>query len=144
MASLAAGAAVAETPRWFTAAGAAGLSARWGIPSTDAVGFEIRCEGAGVRAQPALYAVNEPSARPQVRFRIDGEDHLRPADLTYRERDGAWQASALLPRDDSLIDALRRGEELTYDFEPMLREGDAFTLSLTGSAKAIDEALEAC
>lgn len=119
--------------------------AKFGIPKTDAVGFEVVCISAGViEIRPALYAIAEPSQDPDIRFLVDGEPYVRDAKLGFSERDAAWQASAVIDRQDALVNALRRGSKLTYDFDPPLREGDAFTLSLSGSAKAIDEALENC
>ncbi|MEM0906436.1 MAG: hypothetical protein AAGJ94_03665 [Pseudomonadota bacterium] len=157
VAALAVGAAVAalglgtastalaqEKPRWFAVGDASNL-ARWGIPDTDAVGFEVICLNSGeVEMRPALFAMSEPTATPDIRFLVDGEPYVRDAKLGFSERDAAWQASAVVARDDALINALRRGSSLTYDFDPPLREGDSFTISLSGSAKAIDSALEDC
>ncbi|MEM9222841.1 MAG: hypothetical protein AAGB11_10605 [Pseudomonadota bacterium] len=131
-------------PRWFSNVGEAGAFARWGIPETDAVGFVVSCEEGGVSLLPALYAVDKPSATPGVRFIVDGDDYVRDAQLRFSEEDAAWQALVAVNAEDSLITAMRRGNELTYDFEPPLREGDAFTIDLSGSAKAIDAVLEAC
>lgn len=137
--------AAKDGPRWFTDVGGETVRAKWGIPETDAVGFEVVClERGQLGMRPALFAIEEPAAVPQIRFSVDGEAFDRPAKLDFSERDQAFQASAIIPRDDALIDALRRGRELTYDFDPPLREGDAFTLSLSGSAKAIDAALDKC
>lgn len=138
-------AAAVEKPRWFNAGSDAEALARWGIPETDAVGFEVMCRSDGtIIVKPALFAMQEPASDPNIRFMVDGEPYVRDAKLAFSERDKAWQASAVIPRDDALIDALRRGSKLTYDFDPPLREGDAFTLSLSGSAKAIDAALDKC
>lgn len=134
-----------EEPRWFADVGSVGKFAKWGIPETDAVGFSIECEpGGGIEMRPALYAMEQPPAVPDVAFKIDGEDFVRDAELEFSEADAAWQATVSINAADELIDALRRGAELTYDFEPPLREGDRFTLSLSGSARAIDTALEDC
>lgn len=143
---VAAGAALAEgTPAWFADEDASPVRAKWGIRGTDAVGFEILCLAPGeVSLRPALFAVAEPASAPTVRFDVDGSRYERPASLAYSERDGAFQATAVVGRTDPLIDALRRGTAVTYDFEPPLREGDAFTVSLSGSAKAIDTALAGC
>lgn len=133
-----------EEPRWF-ADPSDRPRAKWGIPETDAVGFEVEClPGDTVAMRPALFAMAEPAAVPDIRFVVDGENFVRDAELAYSERDSAWQGWAKVDRGDALIDAIRRGNELTYDFQPPLRDGDAFTLSLTGSARAIDEALEGC
>ena len=139
------GVAAEEKPRWFADIGDVGAHAKWGIPETDAVGFEVECvEDARVKIRPALFAMEEPDALPDIRFSVDGEPYVRSAHLDYSELDGAWQASAVLSKNDALVDAMRRGSELTYDFTPPLREGDAFTISLSGSAKAIDAALDGC
>ncbi|WMS44883.1 hypothetical protein RDV64_11040 [Acuticoccus sp. MNP-M23] len=138
-------AAADEKPRWFADVGTVGAFAKWGIPETDAVGFEVVCvENERVRIRPALFAVEEPAAMPDIRFQVDGEPYLRSARLDFSERDGAWQASSVLSKNDALVDAMRRGSKLTYDFSPPLRQGDAFTISLSGSAKAIDAALDGC
>ncbi len=138
-------AAADEKPHWFADSGPVGALAKWGIPETDAVGFEVVCVAPKrVRIRPALFAMEEPAATPDIRFQVDGEPYLRTARLDFSERDGAWQASAEIARDDALVDAMRRGSKLTYNFSPPLREGDAFTISLSGSAKAIDEALNGC
>ncbi|GAB5374744.1 MAG: hypothetical protein AcusKO_12060 [Acuticoccus sp.] len=138
-------AAAQEEPRWFTATGDATALARWGIPESDAVGFEVVCYDDGtILIRPALFAMDEPADVPDIRFSVDGEPYLRDARLDFSNRDAAWQASAVIDRGDALVNALRRGSELTYDFDPPLREGDAFTISLSGSAKAIDAALENC
>ncbi len=142
---VAASAAAQGEPRWFADVRDEVALAKFGIPKTDAVGFEVVCLGSGViEIRPALYAIAEPSQDPDIRFLVDGEPYVRDAKLGFSERDAAWQASAVIDRQDALVDALRRGSKLTYDFDPPLREGDAFTLSLSGSAKAIDEALENC
>lgn len=134
-----------EEPRWFTDVGDVGAFARWGIPETDAVGFTIECEAdGGVEMRPALYAMEEPSTVPNVTFNIDGQAYVRDARLVFSEADAAWQAAVNVSGDDALINALRRGARLTYDFDPPLREGDRFTLSLSGSARAIDAALVNC
>ena len=134
-----------EEPRWYSDVGDVGAYAKWGIPDTDAVGFEVVCLDSGhVEMRPALYAVEQPMQLPDIRFSIDGEAYVRDAKLGFSKRDFAWQASAVVSKDDAIIDAMRRGSKLTYDFDPPLRDGDAFTLSLSGSAKAIDAALDAC
>ncbi|MEO1102153.1 MAG: hypothetical protein AAFW98_00225 [Pseudomonadota bacterium] len=134
-----------EGPRWFADVGDVGAFAKWGIPETDAVGFTVSCEAGGaVEVRPALFAMEEPAEIPDIRFVVDGEPYLRDAKLAFSERDAAWQAAAVVAQDDALIGALRRGAELTYDFSPPLREGDEFTISLSGSAKAIDQVLEVC
>jgi len=132
-------------PRWFADLRASEPAAKWGIPESNAVGFTVSCRGDGLlEVRPALFAITPPDVVPDIRFMVDGEAYVRQATLDFSERDTAWQASALVAPDDEVIDALRRGEEVTYDFDPPLREGDAFTLSLSGSAKAIDEVLEEC
>lgn len=138
-------AAADDKPHWFSDVGTVGAYAKWGIPETDAVGFEVVCvHPARVKIRPALFAMDEPAAMPDIRFQVDGEPYIRTAKLDYSERDGAWQASSELSRDDALVDAMRKGSKLTYNFDPPLREGDAFTISLSGSAKAIDKALDGC
>lgn len=138
-------AAIAQSPRWFAdAAGGAGPRAKWGIPESDAVGFEVLCGGGGVVLRPALFAVEELADPPPIRFTVDGTDFVRDATLTFDEASQAWQAAALVALDDDLITAMRRGTELTYDFDPPLRQGDAFTVSLSGSAKAINAAIRTC
>lgn len=133
-----------EKPRWFSDANEATV-AKWGIPEVGAVGFVVRCDRAGtIWMMPALYAMAEPGKVPDVRFEIDGKPFVRSARLAFLKDDQAWQAAVRLRKDDALIDAMRKGSRLSYDFEPPLREGDRFTLSLSGSAKAIDKALEAC
>ncbi|MBJ3776084.1 invasion associated locus B family protein [Acuticoccus mangrovi] len=146
MASLFVSGALAEEPEphWYAGLGEAGGYARWGIPESDAVGFEVACHDDGVMLRPALYAMEEPAQTPDIRFDVDGTDYVRDATLSFNELDAAWQASATVGRNDALIDAMRRGSKLSYDFDPPLREGDAFTLSLSGSAKAIDQALQNC
>lgn len=140
-----ASAAAQDKPRWFADVRDNLALAKWGIPKTEAVGFEVVCLGQGtIEIRPALYAITQPAETPDIRFMIDGEPYVRDAKLGFSERDAAWQASAVIGRDDGLINALRRGSKVTYDFDPPLREGDAFTLSLSGSAKAIDAALENC
>jgi hypothetical protein len=147
---LVAGAALAPlaaqpVPEWFADEDAAPVRARWGIPGMDAVGFEVLCAAPGrVAIRPALFAMSEPAELQQIRFDIDGDRYERNATLAFSERDGAFQATAVVSREDPLIDALRRGSDVTYDFLPRLREGDEFTVSLSGSAKAIDAALEGC
>ncbi|WP_420391436.1 invasion associated locus B family protein [Acuticoccus sp.] len=136
--------ALGAEPVWFVRDDAAGPGARWGIPQTDAVGLEVTCRGGRVIVRPALFAMEEPAQPPDVRFTVDGEDFVRDASLAFVERDAAWQAAAEVEPDDPLVDAMRRGSQLTYDFAPPLREGDAFTISLSGSAKAIDAVLSSC
>lgn len=137
--------ALDEKPRWFADQSDDEAVALWGIPETDAVGFSLRCEGGGaVVMAPALYAVEEPEVMPDVAFTVDGEAYVRPVTLRYSERDAAWQAVARVGKTDALIAALRRGSKLTYDFAPPLRDGDMFSLSLSGSARAIDAALKRC
>lgn len=134
-----------DEPRWFLDADDKAALARWGIPESDAVGFEVVClENGAIEIRPALYAIDEPPEMPDIRFDVDGEPYVRHAKLGFSERDAAWQASTVVGREDSLVDALRRGNELTYDFDPPLRPGDSFTIDLTGSAKAIDAALKNC
>ncbi|MEM6761587.1 MAG: hypothetical protein AAF615_01795 [Pseudomonadota bacterium] len=133
-----------DKPRWFASVSDTDAFARWGIPETDAVGFEVVCSTGDVVLRPALYAMEKPAELPQIRFSVDGEDYLRDAKFAFSELDAAWQAETVVERQDGLVDAMRRGSELTYDFDPPLRTGDEFTLSLSGSAKAIDEALEGC
>ncbi len=140
-----AGGALAEGPLWFADEAADPVRAKWGIPQTDAVGFEVVCEATGrVVIRPALFTFEEPAEMPQLRFDVDGDLYDRDLTLVFSERDKAWQATAVVIRSDAIISALRRGSEVTYDFEPPLREGDAFTVSLSGSASAIDDALEGC
>lgn len=143
---LAAGGAVAQgSPAWFADDSVSPVRARWGIPETDAVGFEVVCESPGrVALRPALFAMEKPDPVPDIRFDVDGDRYDRTATLAFSERDAAFQATAVVNRADPLIDALRRGSTVTYDFQPPLREGDAFTVSLKGSAKAIDDALAGC
>lgn len=143
----AAGAALASDakPAWFADESDEAAVAKWGIPQSDAVGFEVKCAGAGrVVMAPALYAPDRPDAVPDIVFTVDGEPYVRSATLTFSERDAAWQAEAVVPTGDALVAALRRGSTLAYDFSPPLREGDRFSLSLSGSARAIDAALEGC
>lgn len=138
-------AAAEDEPRWFADIKDEAVLAKWGIPEADAVGFVVACLDNGeLEIKPALFAIEQPDEVPHIRFLVDGEPYVRNAKLGFIERDVAWQASAVVRRDDALVDALRRGSKLTYDFDPPLREGDAFTLSLSGSAKAIDEALKNC
>lgn len=135
----------ADAPRWFTDIGEAKVAAKWGIPETDAVGFDMRClEDGTIIMRPALYAIDKPDIVPDIALTVDDEPYVRPLRLVFSELDGAWQAEIPVARDDAVIAALRRGNTLTYDFAPPLRDGDAFTLSLTGSARAIDAALSAC
>jgi hypothetical protein len=140
-----AGAAFAGEPVWFVDAAGDPPAAKWGIPGTDAVGFVVACgEDGGAVVSPALYAMERPAEAPDVLFVIDGDRYVRDARLVFSERDGAFRAEIVVPRTGALIEGMRRGYDLTYDFEPVLREGDRFTLSLSGSADAIDEALGAC
>lgn len=143
---VATGAAVAQgSPVWFADDDAAPVRAKWGIPGMNAVGFEVVCVEPGrVAIRPALFAVEQLAEVPQIRFEVDGDRYDRSATLAYSEPDGAWQAMATVGREDPVIDALRRGSDVTYDFLPPLREGDEFTVSLSGSAKVIDAALERC
>ncbi|MCF3935976.1 hypothetical protein L1787_21535 [Acuticoccus sp. M5D2P5] len=111
----------------------------------DAVGFEVICDGPGnLVLRPALFSETALDERPNVRYDVDGEAYTRPASMDVTEREGYWQAASHVSREDPLIDALRRGSALTYDFSPPRRDGDAFTLSLSGSANAIDEVLAQC
>ncbi|MEM7695723.1 MAG: hypothetical protein AAF318_14825 [Pseudomonadota bacterium] len=142
---MAASAGQADTPRWFSEGGSGDVHAKWGIPQTDAVGFEVMCEdGGSVVIRPALYAMDAPDSAPDIRFEVDGEGFVRDATLDFSERDAAWHAKAVVSKEDALIGALRRGNRVSYDFEPPLRDGDRFSLDLTGSAKAIDAMLDAC
>ena len=138
--------AAAEEPRWFadTVGDPSVAVAKWGIKDTNAVGFWVGCEGGAVLVSPELYALDEPARALTIRFTIDGTDYDRPATLTYDDTIKAWHARARIPSDDALIAGMRRGSKLTYDFDPPLRQGDSFTVSLSGSAKAIDEALGGC
>lgn len=137
--------AAQDEPHWFNVEGAMGAVAQWGIPETDAVGFSVVCvESDRVMLRPALYAADAPEQMPSIRFTVDGTTYVRTLDLVFNERDAAWQATTKIAADDAIIDALRRGNEVTYDFDPPLRPGDAFTVSLKGSANAIDEVLETC
>ncbi len=130
---------------WFADDSAATVRAKWGIPGMNAVGFEVVCVEPGrVAIRPALFAAEELAEVPPIRFDVDGDRFDRTATLIFSEPDGAWQATATVGRDDPIIDALRRGSAVTYDFQPPLREGDRFTVSLSGSAKAIDGALADC
>lgn len=139
--------ALAQTdqPRWFADVGDVYIAAKWGIPQTDAVGLAVRCaDGGMVVIAPALYALEKPDVIPDVAFTVDDQPYVRPLQLVFSERDEAWQAEIKVRRDDEVITAMRRGSRLTYDFAPPLQDGDAFTLSLSGSAKAIDTVLSAC
>lgn len=137
-------AAAAADPRWFADTTGASPVAMWGIEGSDAVGFRVLCESGVVVVSPELYAVEEPGRSLTIRFSVDGATYDRLATLVYDGTIEAWHARAQVDDDDALIDAMRRGSELTYDFDPPLREGDSFTVSLSGSAKAIDLALEGC
>lgn len=144
-AMLVAGTALAGEPEWFADVGPQGAAAKWGIPESNVVGFTVECVKDGpITIRPALFATSEPAPMHDIGFVVDGEVFRRNAALKFSPDDGAWQAEAEVARDDHLIAALRRGNEVTYDFEPPLREGDRFTLSLKGSAAAIDQALEQC
>lgn len=137
--------AAQDGPHWFTVRGDGGFVAQWGIPETDAVGFSVVCvEAERIMLRPALYAYDTPDELPAIRFTVDGTTYVRTLDLVFNQRDAAWQATTKIDADDAVIDALRRGNEVTYDFDPPLRPGDAFTVSLKGSADAIDEVLETC
>jgi hypothetical protein len=144
LAALAAPGADAADPRWFADGSGGGTVAKWGIAESDAVGFSVGCESGFVVVSPELYAVEEPAASLTIRFSVDGKPYDRRATLTYDETINAWHAKAKVADDDALIEAMRKGKRLTYDFDPPLRDGDAFTVSLSGSAKVIDEALEGC
>lgn len=138
--------AIAQAPKpvWFIDEGDVGVFAKWGIPETDAVGMVLSCEAGRIAILPALYAMQEPASVPDVAFTVDGNTMRRSAELIFSERDAAYQAKISVATSDNLIDALRRGSSLTYDFAPPLVEGSSFTLSLSGSAKAIDRVLRGC
>ena len=88
--------------------------------------------------------MTEPQTEQKLRFTVDGDTFVRDARLVFSERDAAWQASAAVATDDALLAALKRGHAITYDFAPPLRPGDAFTVSLKGSADALGDVIEAC
>ncbi|WP_157961901.1 hypothetical protein [Acuticoccus kandeliae] len=138
-------ASFAASPLWFADEKDPASGAKWGIPNSDAVGFVVSCNGPGrVAMRPALYAMEAVEPAPKIRFTVDEAAYEREAEFAFSKADAAWQAYAVVSRDDPLVDALRRGTEVTYDFDPRQRDGDAFTVSLSGSAEVIDQALEDC
>ncbi|ORE94440.1 hypothetical protein [Acuticoccus yangtzensis] len=135
----------ATEPRWFIKNDPAGHVAMWGVPSTEAVGFVVTCGGTRtIVLSPALYAMDEPQGPSRIRFTVDEMSYVRAANLVFSERDAAWQASAVVPADDDILTAFRRGRSLTYDFDPPRRAGDAFTVSLDGSAAPLDDVISGC
>lgn len=132
-------------PRWFTDIEANYAAAKWGIPETDAVGLVIECDGPSrLIVRPTLYALEEVTPPPSIVLSVDGEEFVRRGEMEFSERVSAWQGIARIVRTDPLIAALRRGSEVTYNFRPEQSPDDRFALSLSGSARAIDAALEAC
>ncbi|RAH99434.1 hypothetical protein DLJ53_23215 [Acuticoccus sediminis] len=135
----------ANEPRWFVQEAPSGNVAFWGVPDTDAVGFTVSCtSGSNVILSPALYAMSEPTGSQKIRFTVDDDTYVRDALLVFSERDAAWRATAVVSTEDEVLTALKRGSTVTYDFDPPLREGDAFTVSLKGSGDAINKVIDGC
>ena len=68
----------------------------------------------------------------------------RIASLEYSDDDGVWFPVTEVTRDDTLLDALRKGHRAKAVVTGNAADGRAISVSLAGSYAAIEKTLQEC
>jgi len=118
---------------------------RYGIPESDAVGFEATCETTGGASAKTIfwYATDNLSEGQDVVLEVSGEDYDKklPAKIYGTELEvGVSGISLNLPLDAPIWQALRRGSDLIYQGGG----GRPEKLQLEGARKAVGKFLTDC
>jgi hypothetical protein len=137
--------AAADERVWHVSGRAQLPIADYGVPETDDRLMSVHCDLDGtVLIDPQLYR-GEPAEGTSLVVTVDGTEYAEPARFIEDLANAAWKAVASVPPQAPVIDALRRGAEARVALRP---ESPADlgprTVSLTGSARAIAEALAPC
>lgn len=136
--------ALAQERVWSVSDRAQNRIAEFGVPETDDRQFSLACELGGTVLLDPQIVREAPAEDVLLTLRIDGTDYARPAGFYLDEGIDAQRAYAELQRDDPVIDVLRRGSAMTVSLDPPTAAERPVDVSLKGSARAIDQALEDC
>lgn len=135
----------AQSPTWHVSNRAQLPIADYGVPETDDRLLSIHCDIDGtVLVDPHLFR-SEPAERTSLVVTVDGTEYALPASFFEDMANAAWRATATITPDNPVIDALRRGSRATLELRPGSPEDlGPRAVPLTGSSRAIGEALEPC
>lgn len=119
-----------------------------GVAETDDVRMRITCDPANRfnLSLSAFYTTPHRETRtPAMAFAVDGTRFVRgmrfrPYDTFY----GGYEAEVVISTDDPLLAAMRAGREISATLHPPNAAYTTVTISLAGSAAAIDDLLQQC
>jgi len=149
LAALIAVPALAQDPEWqINRIPSETILATLGVPETDDVRMQIACDPANRfdLVMSTFYMTPHRETRtPAMAFTVDGTTFVRglrfkPFSPFY----GGYEAEVVVAADDPLLSAMRAGRQLSATLHPPNGANTTITLSLAGSAAAIDNLLQQC
>ncbi|GAB5374745.1 MAG: hypothetical protein AcusKO_12070 [Acuticoccus sp.] len=142
-------AALAQDPTWeVNTLPRTTVLASLGVPETDDVRLQITCDP-DYRFELTLSAFYITPRRERLTvamaFDVDGTQFVRGLRFTpFNEFYGGYAAEVVVASDDPLLAAMRAGSQLSATLHPPSAVNNTVTISLAGSAVAIDTLLQQC